>query len=114
MHELAIAQALIEQAEAVVREHQAQRATRIRVQIGPLSGVEPALLANAFPLVAAGTLVADATLECVESPIVVRCQSCQAESTVSANRLVCGACGDWQTRVISGDALLLESIELAT
>jgi hydrogenase nickel incorporation protein HypA/HybF len=28
------------------------------------------------------------------------------------NRLLCGACGDWHTQVISGDELLLESVEL--
>lgn len=28
------------------------------------------------------------------------------------NRLLCGACGDWHTRIISGDELLLESVEL--
>jgi hydrogenase nickel incorporation protein HypA/HybF len=30
------------------------------------------------------------------------------------NRLTCAACGDWHTRVISGDELLLESVELET
>jgi len=112
VHELAIAQALVEQAEDVVRSHQAQRATSLTLSIGPLSGVVPELLANAFPLVAAGTLVADATLEFSTTPIVVRCQSCQAETTARINHLVCGACGDWHTRIISGDDLLLQSIEL--
>jgi len=112
VHELAIAQALIEQAEEVVRAHQAQRATSLTLSIGPLSGVVPELLANAFPLVAAGTLVADARLEFNTMPIVVSCASCQAETTASINQLVCGACGDWHTRIISGDDLLLQSIEL--
>ena len=28
------------------------------------------------------------------------------------NRLICGACGDWHTQLLSGDELILESVEL--
>lgn len=54
MHELAVAQALVEQVDAVIGQHQASCATAIRVRIGPLAGVVPELLATAFPLAAAG------------------------------------------------------------
>ena len=53
MHELAICQALIAQIEDIA----GQRASRVRhvcLGVGPLSGVEPRLLENAYPLVCAG------------------------------------------------------------
>ena len=114
MHELAVAQALVEQVEAVISQHRAAGATSIRVRIGPLAGVVPDLLATAFPLAAAGSRLQHAALDLVEAPIKVRCQTCGAESEAAMNRLICGACGDWHTRVISGDDLLLESVELET
>ncbi len=114
MHELAVAQALVEQVEGVIRAHQAQRATLIRVRIGPLAGVVPDLLASAFPLAAAGHAMEHAALELVDAPITVRCQTCDAETEAAINRLVCGACGDWHTQIVSGDELLLESVELET
>ena len=30
----------------------------------------------------------------------------------TANRLVCGSCGDYRTQLVSGDELLLASLEL--
>ncbi len=111
---MAIAQALLEQVEAVIDQHGATRASLIRLRIGPLAGVVPELLASAFPLVAAGSRIEHAALEFSEASIRVRCQTCGAESEAAMNRLICGACGDWHTQVISGDELLLESVELET
>ena len=112
MHELAVAQALVEQVDAVIDQHNAMQASLIRLRIGPLAGVVPELLASAFPLAAAGSRMEHAELEFVHAPIQVRCQTCGAETEAAMNRLLCGACGDWHTQVISGDELLLESVEL--
>ena len=114
MHELAVAQALVEQVEGVIRQHAASSASLIRVRIGPLAGVVPELLQSAFPLAAEGSRLQHADLELVASPIRVRCETCGAETEAAMNRLVCGACGDWHTRIVSGDELLLESVELET
>jgi hydrogenase nickel incorporation protein HypA/HybF len=114
VHELAVAQALVEQVDGVIRQHQASSASLIRVRIGPLAGVVPELLASAFPLAAAGHAMEHAKLDLVAAPIKVRCQTCGEETEAAMNRLVCGACGDWHTQVISGDELLIESVELET
>ena len=112
MHELAVAQALVEQVDAVIDQHGATQASLIRVRIGPLAGVLPELLATAFPLAAAGSRMEHAELEFTHAPIQVCCQTCGAETEAAMNRLICGACGDWHTRIMSGDELLLESVEL--
>ena len=114
MHELAVAQALVEQVDAVIEQHQASSATAIRVRIGPLAGVIPELLATAFPLAAAGSRMQHAQLEFTHAPIQVHCRTCGAETEAAMNRLICGACGDWHTQILSGDELLLESVELET
>jgi hydrogenase nickel incorporation protein HypA/HybF len=114
VHELAVAQALVEQVENVISQHRATGATSVRVRIGPLAGVVPDLLATAFPLAAVGSRLQHAVLDLVDAPIRVRCQTCGAETEAAMNRLICGACGDWHTQVISGDDLLLESVELET
>ena len=114
MHELVVAQALVEQVDAVIDQHGATQASLIRVRIGPLAGVVPELLATAFPLAAAGSRMEHAALEFAHAPIRVRCQTCGAETEAAMNRLICGACGDWHTQIISGDELLLESVELET
>ena len=52
-------------------------------------------------------------LDIDDAPVRVRCRSCGSESSASANRLLCGACGDWHTELTSGDELLLLNVELS-
>jgi len=112
MHELSVCQALVRQLRDIAREQHAIRITRVIVQIGPLSGVEPELLRHAYPIASAGSPAADAALVLEPLPIRVHCENCGADSDASANRLLCGVCGDYRTRLISGDELLLASVEL--
>jgi hydrogenase nickel incorporation protein HypA/HybF len=113
MHELSICQALLDQVERIAQEHGASRVERILLKVGPLSGVEPALLQHAYPLAAAGTIAEDATLVIEPAPVRVRCNDCGAESDAAPNRLLCGVCGGWRTRLISGDEMLLANLELS-
>ena len=113
MHELSICQSLLDQVEGIARQHGARAVERILLQVGPLSGLEPALLRSAWPLVAAGTVAAAAELVIEAAAIRVRCLDCDAESAATANRLLCGACGGFHTRLVSGDELLLARLELS-
>ena len=114
MHELSVCQALIEQVERVARDNDARRVVSIVITVGPLSGVEPQLLEHAYPLAAAGTVAEGASLVVETVPVRVRCRTCGAETEASPNRLVCGACGDWQVDVIGGEEMLLTRVEIET
>ena len=114
MHELSVCLSLLEQVQAIAAERGAIQATRIELKIGPLSGVEAELLRSAWPLASAGSIAVDAELVIDEADIVVRCGTCSAETPAKANRLVCGECGDFRTTVISGDEMILQSVELET
>jgi hydrogenase nickel incorporation protein HypA/HybF len=113
MHELSICQALITKVENIARQRSGQ-VRRVSVGIGPLSGVEPQLLEDAYPLACAGTCAEGSQLAIEPMNIRVRCRSCGAETSALPNRLLCGACGDWHTDLLSGDELLLLRIELET
>lgn len=111
MHELSVCQGLVRQVEALAIQHNAAMITNIKLSIGPLSGVEPQLLAQAFPIAASGSRAEHACLEITVLPIRVSCSRCGAESTASVNHLICHQCGHWQTRLLSGDEMQLASIE---
>jgi len=112
MHELAICRSLMNQVESLALEHRAQCVTAIVVAIGPLSGVEAQLLKNAYPLATAGTVAQQAELIIENLPIRVKCNICNSESDALPNKLICNKCGDWRTTLVSGDELLLMSVEL--
>jgi len=113
MHELAVSQALLAEVTAVARSREARAVTDIHVGIGPLSGVEADLLADAFPIAAAGTIADKAVLHLRRTAITVRCGECGEETEARASRLVCAVCGAWRTSLVSGDELLLERVELS-
>ncbi len=112
MHELSVCQALLKEVLAVAERHNAKGISAIRLRIGPLSGVEPELLRQAYPLACAATPAEGARLVIEALPIRVQCLSCGAETEASPNRLLCGRCGDWHTRLLSGDEMLLTGVEL--
>ena len=112
MHELSLCQSMLLQVETIAAQHQAKQVSMVKVQIGPLSGIEPQLLSQAFPLASAGTVAAEAELVMETLPVRIQCRSCGKQSEVAANKLVCNHCGDWQTQLLSGDEMLLASVEL--
>jgi hydrogenase nickel incorporation protein HypA/HybF len=112
MHELAICQSLIDQLDQIAGEYPGKRITVVHLQIGPLSGVVPELLKDAFPIASAGTPAQDAELQFHDSQIQVHCPKCGRDSIASTNKLTCGHCGNWQTELLSGDELMLQQVEL--
>jgi hydrogenase nickel incorporation protein HypA/HybF len=112
MHELSICQALISQVEKIADDKHANQVTAIHIGMGPLSGVEEQLLKNAYPIASASTVADGAELFITSIPVCIRCTKCEKDSEVKPNRLVCNHCGDWRTRLTSGDELLLMRVEL--
>ena len=112
MHELALCQAMMFEVETIASEHRASRVTSIKLGIGPLAGVETQLLQHAYPIASAGTIAEGAELVIEETPIRVHCTKCGEDSDALINRLVCGRCGNWRTELVSGDEMLLVSVEL--
>ncbi|MBA1443873.1 MAG: hydrogenase maturation nickel metallochaperone HypA [Chromatiales bacterium] len=112
MHELAVCQAMLEQVADIGSREQASEITRIVVRIGPLSGIVPELLEQAFSIARAGTIANQAELITESTGIRVRCSQCGAETDAGINRMICGECGDYRTQLLSGDELLLASVEL--
>ena len=112
MHELAICQSLMDQVENIALERNAQMVTTIIVGIGALSGVEAQLLKNAYSIASAGTVAEQAELIIENIPVRVSCSQCGSESDVLPNKLICKQCGDWRTTLVSGDELILMSVEL--
>jgi hydrogenase nickel incorporation protein HypA/HybF len=111
MHELSVCQAIVAEVERIARQHEAAVAS-ITLKIGPLSGVEAMLLEQAYPLAVAGTALARARLLIDTVPVRVKCRICGKESGAAPNRMLCAECGDWRTEVVSGDEMLLASVEL--
>jgi hydrogenase nickel incorporation protein HypA/HybF len=112
MHELSVCQSMMQQVEAIAAQENARQITSITLRIGPLSGIEPDLLLQAFPVAAAGSVAEQAELKIENQAVRIHCSRCSAENEVPSNRLTCPECGELHTRIVTGDELLLASVEL--
>jgi hydrogenase nickel incorporation protein HypA/HybF len=110
MHEYSIVQALLARIDAESRARGARSVRRIRVRVGELSGIEPELLASAYELCREHTICTAADLEI--EPVVARwsCSRC-GRPIAQGGLLQCAACGA-PARLVQGDEIILEQIEM--
>jgi hydrogenase nickel incorporation protein HypA/HybF len=112
MHELSLAQGLVEQVIEAAERECAEGVVRIVVQIGKYSGVERDAFEFAFPLAAEDTMVQHAELAIEELPATVRCRSCKTASHPEITHLVCTHCGSTEVELTGGREFLIKAIEL--
>lgn len=113
MHEISIANSLIELACDVAESHHASRIDRLHIQVGALSGVVADALRFSFELAAEGTLCEGAILEIECVPVVVHCPECDESKTLSnAYCFACPDCGCATADIRAGRELDLISVEL--
>jgi hydrogenase nickel incorporation protein HypA/HybF len=112
MHELAIAQQVIDTAVAMLPVDACQIA-QLRIQLGALAGVSKDELAFGFAVMSKQTPCAEARLEIDEVPAVVHCPQCDVDFSVAdADQLLCPSCGTPAVLVLQGNELLLTGIEV--
>lgn len=114
MHELSIANRIIELVTEHVRNAGATRAAVVTLRLGDLSCVHEDALRFSFDLVRERTPAADAELRIVRVPVMIWCPTCGREVVLPGiQKFACPACGTVSSDIRAGRELDLESIELA-
>jgi hydrogenase nickel incorporation protein HypA/HybF len=114
MHELAIAEALIEQVQRELRRAgHSGPVTRVDLSIGRLTGVHCDSLRFALELLAPGTLVEKAEVSIRQPKAACACRACAGRTELDDLAVVCPRCGSGEIVIEGGRDLLLESIEVA-
>jgi len=108
MHELALARAVL---DAAVVHADGRRVRRVDVTVGALRQVVPDSLAFHFEILARGTRCEGALLEQRMTPARLCC-SCGHEWELAEPSFRCPRCDGAHTRVLSGEELRVESIEV--
>ena len=107
MHEFGLCEGVL---EAVQKRAAGRQVAGIRVRCGVRHAVDPASMAQAFEMVAAGTEADGAAVEVVTVPATVTCHGCGTASEVADPIPVCPKCGSADVDVSGGDELTLESV----
>ena len=113
MHELAIAQAILALVQRHVSDDQASLVRAVRVRIGDLAGVVPDSLEFSFSAVVAGTAWQGAALVMTRVPAEACCLDCTAVFPTQAPGAGCPSCGGGQVRMVRGQELHVDAVDLA-
>lgn len=114
MHELSIANSIVDIATDYLRQHAAQRVQSVTLRLGALSCVHKSALEFCFELVSDGTPLAGARLRFVDVPVAIFCEPCQREVELpDIQRFRCPICGTPSADVRRGQELDVETIEIA-
>lgn len=114
MHEMGIAQGILDIAMDCVARHNVPQKEKIKIVsllIGQMTGVEAESLRFCFSSLAQGTIAEDAELKVKIVPLVGRCRDCQQEFSIDDYKFVCSICGSVAVEIISGRELKVEYLE---
>ncbi|HTP45357.1 MAG TPA: hydrogenase maturation nickel metallochaperone HypA [Casimicrobiaceae bacterium] len=113
MHELAIAESVLEIVERTARASGGERVAAVWLEIGALSHVQPEALRFCFDAVTRDSLADHARLEIVTTPGSAWCMPCGETVPLGSLGEACPRCGSYQLAVSQGEEMRVKEIEIA-
>lgn len=112
MHEMSLAEGVLQLVEDTARREAAVRVKTVVLEIGRMSSVEPEALRFCFESVTHGSIAQGAVLEIVSVPGAGWCMICA--ETVDMQELfgACPKCGSYQVQAVSGTEMRVKEIEI--
>lgn len=111
MHELSIAQSLLDIVLDEAAAHGVKKVLVVGVRVGALTNVVPDSLTFCFDLIKKGTVADQAQLKLTTVPLAGVCQDCGAELDMNEPVFSCPHCGLAQIKVTRGQELHIDFIE---
>lgn len=112
MHELSIANSLLEAVRAETGRRPGVRVLKVGMRLGELAGVEADALRFCFESLVRGTELEPLALVIEPRPRRQRCLQCARTFTVVDYDVACPDCGAPETQCIGGDELELAYLEV--
>ncbi|MEJ7585394.1 MAG: hydrogenase maturation nickel metallochaperone HypA [Acidimicrobiales bacterium] len=109
VHELSLCEAI---ADSVVRHAGGRPVSVVAVRIGHLRQVVPDSLLFSWEMLTTGTDLEGPVLDVEHVPATVACERCHATTTLDVPIMLCGACGESDVTVVTGQELLVVSLNL--
>lgn len=112
MHELGIAQAIVEAVEEEARAAEAERVLAVTVAIGELSGVVAPALKQCFPIATQDTMLEGARLDLEQIDGEGYCLDCEQTFPLPRLLIPCPDCGGYTSEIRAGQEMTIVSIEV--
>jgi len=113
MHELSIANSLVEIATEQAQKAGAEKISATTLRIGALSCVHQSALVYCFELITKDTILEGSTLNIVNVPVMIYCPDCEQEVELPGiQKFRCPHCDTPSADIRQGKELEIDSIEI--
>jgi hydrogenase nickel incorporation protein HypA/HybF len=112
MHEMSIAQSLLEIIKEEMLKNNARNLRSVRLHIGQLSAIVPESLSFCFGVMTSGTDLEGAKLVMEVIPLEGRCRECKQAFEIHDYVFVCSQCGSPNIDTIAGQDLSIVEMEV--
>lgn len=112
MHEMSIAQSLVDIIREEMARHNARTLRAARLLIGEMSAIVPDSLSFCFEVITSGTEMEGARLDMEVIPVEGICRTCGERFKIENYQFLCPACGGTGVDTIAGQELSIVEIEV--
>lgn len=112
MHEMAIAQGILDIVLKTAAENSAKKVNGIKLLIGQMTQVEPESLKFGFAALSIGSIAEGANIDITIVPLVGQCNSCEQQFPVERYCFLCPNCNSASVALISGRELAVDYLEV--
>lgn len=112
MHELSLAQSIVEIVEGAARDNDARSVASVTLSVGELAGVEMQSLMQGLKIASQGTVMQDAAINVVRPAGTAWCMQCGRTVPLKKRGDACPECGGFQLAVNGGEDFRVSELEL--
>jgi hydrogenase nickel incorporation protein HypA/HybF len=113
MHEMSLAEGVLQLIEDAARAQEFSRVTTVWLEIGQLSGVEVEAMKFCFDAVIRDSIADGARLEIIATPGTGWCMQCSQTVPMQEVFGECPQCGSHQMQVTGGTEMRVKELEVA-
>lgn len=110
MHEMSLAEGILQFVEDTAAQQGFKRVTEVRLEIGALSGVEVEALSFCMDVVLKGSVAEGARVELERLPGQGYCLGCGEMVEIQALYDACPKCGSYQVQVTGGTEMRVKDL----
>ena len=112
MHELGIADSILNVVRDEARDRPGERLVKVGVRLGRLAGVDPDALAFSFEALVSDSDLEPLALDIEMADLTRSCPKCGHRYPVDGLDVDCPKCGEQETKFVGGDELEIAYLEV--
>jgi hydrogenase nickel incorporation protein HypA/HybF len=112
MHELSLAMSVREIVEDAVKQNSAKKVNEVNIVVGEFSSVSSDALEFAMEVAKKGSVFEFAKINIRSAKTILTCSQCNGETVMEDYIFKCGSCGSASVKILSGDRMYVDSIDI--